>query len=97
MDLHASLWLFQHGFTIMEKANPLLRQVAICQVLMVLSCLSAVTAGEESVELADRSRDAFQRMSKRTTLADTLHQAGRRRASASQAGRVATWSAGGSW
>ncbi len=36
---HASFWLFQHGFTIMEKANPLVRQVAVCQVLMILSCL----------------------------------------------------------
>jgi hypothetical protein len=31
-----SLWLFQHGFTIMEKANPLVRHVAVCQVLMIL-------------------------------------------------------------
>ncbi len=40
---HATLWLFQHGFTIMESANPLLRQVAVCQVLMVLSCLVVCT------------------------------------------------------
>jgi tetratricopeptide (TPR) repeat protein len=38
---------------------------------------SAVQAGEESVELADRSGDAAERMSERTTLADALHQAGR--------------------
>ncbi|MCP3963501.1 MAG: hypothetical protein GY719_37170 [bacterium] len=38
---------------------------------------AAVRAGEESVELADRSGDAFQRMGNRTTLADALHQAGR--------------------
>ena len=44
---------------------------------------SAVAAGEESVELADRSEDAFQRMSKRATLADALHQAGRWEESAS--------------
>ena len=44
---------------------------------------SAVAAGEESVELADRSEDAFQRMVNRTTLADALHQAGRWEASAS--------------
>ncbi len=37
--LHATAWLFQHGFTIMEKANPLVRQVAVCQVLMILACL----------------------------------------------------------
>ncbi len=37
----------------------------------------AVAFGEQSVELADRSGDAFQRMSKRTTWADALHQAGR--------------------
>ena len=38
---------------------------------------AAVEAARESVELADRSGDAFQKMSKRTTLADALHQAGR--------------------
>ncbi len=37
---------------------------------------SAVQVGKKSVELADRSDDAFQRMSKRTTLADALHQEG---------------------
>ncbi len=31
---------------------------------------------EQSVAFADRSGDAFQRMSKRTTLADARHQAG---------------------
>ncbi|MFQ5667303.1 MAG: cytochrome ubiquinol oxidase subunit I [Candidatus Binatia bacterium] len=40
---HASAWLFQHGFTIMEKANPLVRQVAVCQVLMILGCLLVAT------------------------------------------------------
>ncbi|HKH43434.1 MAG TPA: TIR domain-containing protein [Thermoanaerobaculia bacterium] len=39
---------------------------------------AAVTAGEQSVAYADRSGDAFQQMSKRTALADALHQAGRR-------------------
>ena len=38
---------------------------------------SAVQAGEESVELADRSGDAFWRMADRTTLGDALHHAGR--------------------
>ena len=37
---------------------------------------SAVRQGEQSVELADRSGDAFQRMSKRTTLAAALFCAG---------------------
>jgi tetratricopeptide (TPR) repeat protein len=37
----------------------------------------AVAFGEQSVELADRSDDAFQRMVNRTTWADALHQAGR--------------------
>ncbi len=37
----------------------------------------AVAFGEQSVELADRSGDAFQRMGKRRTLAYALHQAGR--------------------
>lgn len=43
---------------------------------------AAVGTAAESVELADRSEDAFQRMSKRTTHADALHQAGRREESA---------------
>ncbi len=43
---------------------------------------SAVEAGEESVELADRSGDAFVRPYNRTILADALHQAGRWRESA---------------
>ena len=38
----------------------------------------AVGDAEQSVTYADRSGDAFQRMSKRTTHADALHQAGRR-------------------
>lgn len=37
----------------------------------------AVSFGTQSVELADRSGDAFQRMGNRTTLADALHQSGR--------------------
>ena len=37
----------------------------------------AVAFGKQSVDLADRSGDAFQRMVNRTTLADALHQAGR--------------------
>ena len=38
----------------------------------------AVRDAERSVAFADRSGDAFQRMVKRTTLGDALHQAGRR-------------------
>jgi tetratricopeptide (TPR) repeat protein len=37
----------------------------------------ALDYARRSVDLADRSGDGFQRMSKRTTLADALHQAGR--------------------
>ncbi len=37
----------------------------------------AVRDAEQSVTYADLSDDTFQRMTKRTTLADTLHQAGR--------------------
>jgi tetratricopeptide (TPR) repeat protein len=37
----------------------------------------AVSFGEQSVALADLSGDAFQRVSKRATRADSLHQAGR--------------------
>ena len=39
---------------------------------------AAVEDAEQSVTYADRSRDAFQRMGKRTTHASALHQAGRR-------------------
>ena len=39
----------------------------------------ALTFAQQSVELADHSGEEFQRMSKRTTLADALHQAGRPR------------------
>jgi tetratricopeptide (TPR) repeat protein len=38
----------------------------------------AIAVAEQSVDYADRSGDAFHRMSKRTTLADALHQAGDR-------------------
>ena len=37
----------------------------------------ALAYGQQSVELADRSGDAFERMAFRTTQADALHQAGR--------------------
>ncbi len=37
----------------------------------------ALDYAEQSVELADKSKNSFQRMSKRATLADALHQAGR--------------------
>jgi tetratricopeptide (TPR) repeat protein len=36
----------------------------------------AVEAARQTVELADKSRDAFRRMANRTTLANALHQAG---------------------
>jgi tetratricopeptide (TPR) repeat protein len=36
----------------------------------------AVTSARQSVELADRSEDIFQRMTRRATLANALHQAG---------------------
>jgi hypothetical protein len=41
---------------------------------------STVRQGEQSVELADRSGDAFQRMVNRTTLAAALHASGRMKA-----------------
>jgi tetratricopeptide (TPR) repeat protein len=37
----------------------------------------ALAYAEQSVELADRSKDAFERMARRTSLADAQHQAGR--------------------
>jgi hypothetical protein len=42
---------------------------------------AAVRVAEQSVELADRSGDGFQRMGSRTKVADALHQAGRLSAS----------------
>lgn len=41
----------------------------------------ALRAADQSVAFADRSKDAFQRMGRRTTLADGLHQAARHEAS----------------
>jgi tetratricopeptide (TPR) repeat protein len=38
----------------------------------------AVADGRRAIELADRSGDAFQKMARRTTAADALHQAGER-------------------
>ena len=38
--------------------------------------VQAELSGQRSVDYADQSRDLFQRMSRRTTLADALHQAG---------------------
>jgi tetratricopeptide (TPR) repeat protein len=38
----------------------------------------AVAAARQSVDLADRSGDAFERLADRTTLADALHQSGDR-------------------
>lgn len=32
------------GFVVLEKANPFLRNLAVCQVLMVLSCMALTTA-----------------------------------------------------
>ena len=50
----------------------------ICELSLTLGDVTrAVTSGEESVELADKSDDWGQRMINRTTLADALHQAGR--------------------
>lgn len=39
----ASVWLFQHGFTLMEKANPLVRQVAFTQFLMLAAAILTCT------------------------------------------------------
>jgi len=44
--------------------------------LTVGNIMEAIAAARQSVDLADRSRDSFQQMSKRTTLADALHQSG---------------------
>ena len=44
--------------------------------LAVGAVAQAVEAARQAVALADRSEDAFQRITKRTTLADALHQAG---------------------
>lgn len=44
--------------------------------LLAGNLTDALKHAQQSVELADRSNDAYQRMSKRTTLADSLHQLG---------------------
>ena len=44
--------------------------------LMLGDVSTAIKLGEHSVEVADRSGDGFQRMSRRTTLATALHAAG---------------------
>jgi len=50
----------------------------LSELTLTLGDLSqAVASAEESVDLADRSGDAFLRTASRTTLADALHQAGR--------------------
>jgi tetratricopeptide (TPR) repeat protein/CO dehydrogenase nickel-insertion accessory protein CooC1 len=50
----------------------------LSQLYLTLGYLAqALEAAQQSVDLADRSGDAFERMSKRTRLADALHQAGR--------------------
>jgi len=46
--------------------------------LMLGDVAGAVHDAEQSVAFADRSGDAFERVADRTTLADALHQAGRR-------------------
>jgi tetratricopeptide (TPR) repeat protein len=45
--------------------------------LTIGNTTSALDYANQSVDLADKSGDVFQRMAKRTTLADALHQAGR--------------------
>nr|VFJ72715.1 MAG: hypothetical protein BECKFW1821C_GA0114237_103630 [Candidatus Kentron sp. FW] len=53
----------------------------LSQLALTLGAIErAVKDGERSVTFADRSGDKFQRMSKRTTHADALHQAGDRAA-----------------
>ncbi len=50
----------------------------LCELTLTLGGVPrAVAFGEQCVELADRSGEGFQRMSKRATCADALHQAGR--------------------
>ncbi|HKH45333.1 MAG TPA: hypothetical protein VKM72_11765 [Thermoanaerobaculia bacterium] len=50
----------------------------LCELTLTLGDVPrAVALGEQSVELADRSGDAFERLSDRTVWADALHQAGR--------------------
>ncbi len=55
----------------------------LCDLYLTLGDVKrGVTTAEESVELADRSGDAVQRMRRRSTLGDALHQAGHLEASA---------------
>ena len=59
-----------------ENAAP--RASNLSELFLTMGDLAqALEYAEQSVDMADRSDDAFQRMTKRTTLADALHQAGR--------------------
>jgi tetratricopeptide (TPR) repeat protein len=49
--------------------------------LILGNVAAAVRVAEQSIELADRSGDGFQRMARRTKVAEALHQAGRLSAS----------------
>ncbi|MEM9365944.1 MAG: hypothetical protein AAGD07_08095 [Planctomycetota bacterium] len=63
----------EHG----DWRNGAINASNLSQVLLTLGNVSsAVRQGEQGVELADRSEDEFQRLSKRTTLANALHSAG---------------------
>ena len=66
------------GITKEDWKNAAIDASSLSELALALGELPrAVAFGEQSVELANRSGDAFQRMARRTTLADALHQAGR--------------------
>ncbi|MEE8584556.1 MAG: hypothetical protein V3T83_06850, partial [Acidobacteriota bacterium] len=67
----------QEGINQKDWNNSALRAGNLSELHLTLGDLrQTVDFARQSVELADRSGDAFQRMSKRTTLADALHQSG---------------------
>ncbi|XOF34341.1 MAG: hypothetical protein ACL93V_03325 [Candidatus Electrothrix sp. YB6] len=60
-----------------EWTNAAIAASNLSELLLTIGAVArALAAGQQSVDLADRSEDAFQRESKRTTLADARHQAG---------------------
>jgi len=65
------------GITLKDWQRAAIRAGSLSELALTLGNLKqALDYARQSVELADRSGDASQRMSKRTTLADALHQAG---------------------
>jgi hypothetical protein len=72
MNAVLEFWVGQEAWVGAAKSAANLSELA----LTLGDLGQAVVYAERSVELADRSGDGFQRMARRTTLADAAHQAG---------------------